>query len=582
MQYLELCELYDSLEKTSKRLEKTYYLADFLKKTPDEDIPVITLLIQGRLFPLWDSRELGVADKLIIKAIAKATGKEVEKINDFWREIGDLGNVAEHLGKKKSQSTLFSKKLDVKKVFTNLQKLAGLVGQGTVDQKVGLIAELLTSAEPLEARYIVRTTLNDLRVGVGDGSIRDAIVWSSFDFKYDKNGITWEDEKTERVEYNRINSIVENAYNLLNDFSEVALIARKGEKKLVNVELKIGNPIKVMLAQKAQNISEAFETVGKPAQFEFKMDGFRMQIHKKDDFIQIFTRNLEDVTDQFPEVVDYIKKVKAKSFILDAEAVGFNPKTKKYLPFQKISQRVKRKYDIEKVADEFPVEVNVFDMLYLEGKNLINEQFEERRRLIEKVVPSIDKKIIPARKIVTDSEEKAKKFYEDSLSSGNEGLMAKKMDAPYKPGSRVGYMLKLKPTMETLDLAIVGAEWGEGKRANWLTSYTLACKQGDEFLEIGKLGTGIKEKEDSEGGTFTHMTEILQPLITEQKGKEIKVKPKVIIEVKYEEIQASPTYSSGFALRFPRMVRVRDDKGLDDISTLKDIKKAYELQRGRS
>ena len=470
----------------------------------------------------------------------------------------------------------------MKKVFTNLQKLASLEGQGTVDQKVGLIAELLTSAEPLEARYIVRTTLNDLRVGVGDGSIRDAIVWSAFDFKYDKNGIAWEDEKTERVEYNRINLIVENAYNLLNDFSEVAILSRKGEKKLVNVELKIGKPIKVMLAQKAPDIKEAFETVGKPAQFEFKMDGFRIQIHKKDDFVQIFTRNLEDVTLQFPEVSEYVKKVKAKSFILDAEAVGFDPKTKKYLPFQKISQRVKRKYDIEKVALEFPVEVNVFDIIFLEGKNLINEPFEERRKLLEKIVPVLDKKIVPARKFVTDSEETAKKFYEDSLSSGNEGLMAKKMDAPYKPGSRVGYMLKLKPTMETLDLVIVAAEWGEGKRSSWLTSYTLACKSVDELLEIGKLGTGIKEKEDSEGVTFTYMTEILQPLIIEQKGKEIKVKPKIIIEVKYEEIQASPTYSSGFALRFPRMVRVRDDKGIDDVSSLKDIKKSYEKQRGRS
>ena len=224
----------------------------------------------------------------------------------------------------------------------------------------------------------------------------------------------------------------------------------------------------------------------------------------------------------------------------------------------------------------------MFDIIFLEGKNLINEPFEERRKLLEKIVPVLDKKIVPARKFVTDSEETAKKFYEDSLSSGNEGLMAKKMDAPYKPGSRVGYMLKLKPTMETLDLVIVAAEWGEGKRSSWLTSYTLACKSVDELLEIGKLGTGIKEKEDSEGVTFTYMTEILQPLIIEQKGKEIKVKPKIIIEVKYEEIQASPTYSSGFALRFPRMVRVRDDKGIDDVSSLKDIKKSYEKQRGRS
>ena len=305
----------------------------------------------------------------------------------------------------------------------------------------------------------------------------------------------------------------------------------------------------------------------------------RMQIHKNNDEIKIFTRRLENITNQFPEVVDNVKKyVKASKVILDSEGVGFNKKTGKYLPFQNISQRIKRKYDIEKMAEQFPVEVNVFDILNYKGKSIINEPFEKRKEIIKLVVKNVPKKIKIAKNMVTSDEKEVKKFYKEALDSGNEGLMVKKLDAPYKPGGRVGFMVKLKETKENLDLVIVKAEWGEGKRSKWLSSYTFACRSDGKFLEVGKASTGLKEKRE-EGLSFAEVTDMLKPLIIKEEGKEVVIRPKIVIEIGYEEIQKSPTYNSGYALRFPRIIQLRQDRSTDDCSTLKIVESFYNNQK---
>src|SRR3989344_5580886 len=320
MRYLELAELYQKLEKTSKRLEKTHLISVFLKEIPNEELSRICLLLQGRLFLAASEEKIGVASKLILKAINVATGVEQTKIEKEWKKTGDLGVTIEELCGKKRQQTLASSVLTVKKVFENLQKLAEMEGEGTVDKKVKLIAELLSQATPGEARYIVRTVLEDLRVGVGDGTLRDAIVWAFFnqEVKINYNQEAKSIEPENREQYN-------------------ALLAS---------------------AQKAKDMEEAFEMVGKPAAFEFKYDGFRLLVHKKGDQIWLFTRRLENVSKQFPEVVKYIKEyIKADIVVLDSEAVGYDAKTGRYLPFQNISQRIKRKYNIEQMAHDFPVEL---------------------------------------------------------------------------------------------------------------------------------------------------------------------------------------------------------------------------------
>ncbi len=584
MDYSSLVGVYEQLNKTTKRLEKTHIISEFLKEASIEETDCVMLLLEGRVFPNYDSRQIGVASRLMLKSLGTATGISIGKIENEWKKQGDLGLVAEILVKTKKQATLHESKLAVKKVFDNLRKLAELEGEGTVERKTQLIAELLTSAKPVEAKYIVKTILGEMRIGVGEGVMRDAITWAFFGkkigIKYTKeiNDIEVEDREV----YNKYLDAVQHAYDVTNEFAEVAKVAKlKGLDGLEGIGMKVGIPIKVMLALKVDTIEEAFETVGKPAAVEFKYDGFRIQGHKDEKGnIRLFTRRLENVTNQFPDVAEFIKKnVRGKSFIIDSEAVGYDKKTGKYLPFQSISQRIKRKYDISKTASGFPVELNIFDIIYYEGKSLISEPFEKRRKLLERIIKQESKKIVLAKSKISSDKKEVEKFFKEAVDAGNEGLMFKSLSAPYKPGARVGYMIKFKAIMETLDLVIVGAEWGEGKRSKWLSSYTIAClAESNGFVEVGKVSTGLKEKRE-EGLSFDEMTKLLKPLIISEKGKEVKVKPKIVLEVGYEEIQKSPTYESGFALRFPRVQGLRVDKGPNDASTLDYVKKLYASQK---
>ena len=589
MRYSDLVDVYKKLESTSKRLEKTHIISEIIKASSSSDLPKIVLMLQGKVFPNWDEKKIGVASRLVVKAINVATGINSRNIEKEWKKTGDLGIVAENLTSVKKQRTLLSQELDVAKVFSNLRKLAEMVGTGTVDKKIQLIAELMTSANPSEAKYIVRTILEELRVGVGEGSLRDAIIWANFSeklgIKYnrDENDIELDEEK--RKEYNNYVEIIQRAYDLTNDFSSVAEITKeKGLDGLKKVDLIVGIPIKVMLAIKVDNIEEGFERVGTPAQIEYKYDGFRMQVHKKENKIWIFTRRLEHVTEQFPDVVKVIKEhVKGDSFIIDCEAVGYDSKSKRYLPFQNISQRIKRKYYIDDIAKKFPVELDVFDVIYYNGESMINNPFEKRRALLEKIIKPKELKIVLAKGIVSGEKKKCEEFYNESVKAGNEGVMMKKLDAPYKPGSRVGYMVKLKTEKESLDVVVTEAEWGEGKRTNWLSSFTIACiDENNNFIEIGKVSTGLKEKEEDSEGSFKQITEILKPLIIAEKGRKVKVKPEIVIEVSYEEVQKSPTYESGFALRFPRFKRLRYiERRPEEIVTLKEIEDLYFEQKKR-
>ncbi|MEA3248179.1 MAG: ATP-dependent DNA ligase [Nanoarchaeota archaeon] len=558
MDYLKLCNVYHALESTTKGLEKTEILAKFLSEIRDN--PKLIYLLQGNVFADYDHRELGISHQLVIKTIGKVGGIPEAEVVDAFKELGDLGKVAESLlGNKKKQTALFSNKLSVEKVMTNLQRLPSLEGKGTVEIKIGLIVELLHSATPIEAKYIIRTVLSDLKIGAGSGILRDAIV--RYCFKPKDIG----DKKVYGV-------AVQEAYDKSTDFAEVFTKACSNE--LEKIKLKPGKPVKVMLFPKAKDIEDAFRIVGKPAAFEYKYDGFRVMINKEENGqIKIFTRRLEEVTKQFPDIVEYVlSHVKGKSFILDAEAVGFNAKTKKYTDFQAISQRIRRKYDIHEIRKRLPIELAVFDIIYYDGNNLIEMPFDKRRKLIEKIVREEEFKIVLAKQIISDDTKVVEDFYGNALSENQEGLMGKNLSAPYKPGARVGYAVKLKPEDKDFDLVITGAEWGTGKRAGWLTSFDVACKDNDKLLQIGKVSTGLKEKPD-EGLSFGEMTETLKKLIIEEHGRKIVVKPDVVVAVQYQNIQKSHSYSSGYALRFPRIIRLRTDRSMEDIASVEEIAK---------
>jgi len=556
MEYLKLVKVYKKLEATTKRLEKTEIIANVLKEASAKEIANLVYLIEGRVFPEWDERKIGFSDKLMIKAIARASGENVKNVGILFNRKGDLGLVAEELLKKKKQATLVKKRFMTDNIIENIRKLAGLTGGGTVEKKIGIVTELLTHTSPEGANYIIKFTLEQLRIGIAEGIVRDAIARA----------------------FNKDVDDVERAFNLTVDYGKVAEAVKSGKLKVF--DLTPGRPMKLMLAILVESIAEGFEALGKPMQLEFKLDGFRLQIHKKSNEIKLFTRRMEDVTKQFPDAVEYVKNnVKGESFILDCEAVGVDKNTGKYRPFQEISQRIRRKYDIEEIIKKLPVELNIFDIIYYNGKSLINEQLQERRNLLEKVIKENKKEIILTKKIITSDEKEAKDFFKKALASGVEGVMLKNLKSMYKPGRYVGGWCKLKSVLEPLDLVIVKAEYGEGKRAKMLSSYTVACQNDEKLLEIGKVSTGVKEK--AVGVTYDKMTKLLKPLITKEEGKGVVVRPKVVIEVGYEEIQKSPSYSSGYALRFPRVLLLREEKPIDEISDIKTVEKIYKSQRGK-
>src|SRR3990167_2834650 len=508
MKYQKLVDFYMQVSSTTKRLEKIKILSEFLKKIPVEETYV----------------------------------------NKEWKEIGDLGLVSKKLKEKKSQATLSRRDLTTEKVLDNLRKLPVLEGKGTVGKKISLIVELLVSASASESLYLVRTLIGDLRIGLKESTIKEAFAVAFFS----------QDKKKEASQK------IQGAIDKSNDIALVFQAIRTGKlKNLEDILLEIGKPIKAMLAQKVETIKDGFKALGIPCAIEYKYDGFRLIIHKKPSGeVILFTRRLENVTKQFPEVVDYIKKyVRGNSFILDSEAVGFDKKTREYRPFQSISQRIRRKYNIEKLREELPVEINVFDVLYYNGKSLLDEPFEKRSTLIRKIVQNERYKIICSKQIITSSEKVAGNFYKRALKDNQEGIMMKNLKAKYQPGRRVGHMLKIKPEEGDFDLVITGAEYGTGKRSGWMSSFILSCHDEDtgKYLEVGKVSTGLKEKYDNKqsddkikeermiqeetiGTSFFELTEKLAPLIKKESGKYVELKPRVIVSVTYQEIQRSPNY----------------------------------------
>ena len=635
MDFETLCNYFEKLSNTSKRLEKIEIISQILLATPNDLIERIVILLQGKVLPIWDNRKLGISSRQIINIIKTMCSKSVLDIENEWKKTGDLGLVAMNLLKSKNQQTLFSIKHNLKEIFDTIVKLTETVGENSTKRKQAMIANIYSNINSIEAKYLTRILLENMQMGVGPGTIKDSIIWAflpkiylinynlnkdfvkenkknkdkikeklvesglniididNFD-QFEKNYINADnqnlfyskDEKLLREIYNFYSNKIENAYQLTNQYSIIInTIKEKGFFKITKLNSKVMNPIKAMLFLKAKNIEHAFENVGKPAAFEFKYDGFRVQLHKKQNEIKLYTRQFEDVTNAFPDVIKDAKEhIKANEIICDCEIVGIdinNPE--KILPFQKISKRIKRKHNIDQIIKEVPVRLFVFDIMLIDQNSLLNISFENRRKILEENIIDSNK-IQKSKMLISENINEVEQFYKKALDLGNEGIMAKKLNGIYKPGNRVGFGMKIKPTMEPLDFVITGATWGEGKRANWMTSFTLSCKddESDELLEMGKVGTGFKEitseEENDTDISFEQMTELLKPHIKKENGKEIEIIPTIVIEVNYEEIQKSENYNSGYALRFPRLSRLKSDRDPYDISPLSFITDLYDQQ----
>ena len=560
MRFGELAEVYAALEATSKRLEKRDIVAELLRRTPSELLDRIPLLVMGRVFPTYSDENLEYGEKLFLKAASSVSGFTVESLERRIRDLGDIGLAVEACIQEKPQTSLLTfagggdkRTLTVTEVHDALRRLAQKSGTDSQSHKAKVIIDLLSNATALEARYLSRLVLEQMRVGVGEGVMRDSIA------------IAYEIEP----------KVIERAHALVNDYGNVAVAAREGGQEALDaMGLAPGTPFKCMLAQKVPTVEEGLMGAGGTAAFEYKYDGIRLQVHREGDTITLFTRRLENVTRQFPEIVEAVRDtVRAERYIIEGELVAVD-ETGMPLPFQELSRRVRRKYDIERMARAIPVILNIFDVLIVGERTLVELPFRERRQVLESIVEESGR-VLLSHTLVTNDVEEAREFYEEALSQGHEGAMIKNLDAPYQAGSRVGYMYKLKPTLETLDVVVVGAEWGEGRRASWFGSFLLAVRDNDGFALVGRMGTGLTDEQ------FVHITEVLRPLMEQESGREVTFTPRIVVEVAYEELQQSPTYNSGYALRFPRLVRFRDDLGPEDADDVDRLRRIYTIQKAR-
>jgi len=550
--FLSFAELCQRVEGVSGSLEKIDLAAAFLKNLNDDELAVASGFIMGDLFSPSLDLVMGVGPSILYEAMARACGCSTERISDMLRATGDPGLVASAAVDKKKPigfaAFIKDEPLSIKEVYRRLVAVARASGKGSQDAKVKNLQYLFSQATPLEAQYIARLAIEDMRIGIGEGGVRDSIAQA---FSQDA-------------------SEVERAYNLTNDIGLVAVNARKGT--LADLNVLINHPIKMMLAQVGEGISASMQELGSAA-IEWKYDGARVQIHKDGKRVRIFSRRLEDVTRSLPEIVRLAQEVRADKAILDGEVVAIG-KDSRPLAFQEILKRFRRKYNVEKQAKETPLHLFLFDLIYLDGQSTVDLPLTRRRELLEGIAdPSI-----LADQVISDSVQKAEEIYHQALEKGHEGLILKNSMSVYAPGKRGKNWLKIKPVMETLDLAVIGAKWGEGRRASFLGSYRLACldEATSKLLDIGWVATGLTDE------ALAELTELFRELILVQNGMEVELKPAVIFEVAYEEIQKSQSYSSGYALRFPRLVRVRDDKSLEEADSLERVESLYRVQRGRN
>jgi DNA ligase-1 len=548
MEFSEFSKHAQNIESVSKNTEKKKHLVKLLKGASEETLRHVPIYIQGKLFPSWDDSTTDVGPKTLYTAISRASSVSVEEVEELVAEYGGVGSACEYIdfdgsgdGQQKLGSDGISDDaLSVVDVSEAIHELSNTSGSGSKERKVKTLEGVLLDCDSsTEAKYFCRLVLEELRIGVGGSFVRDAIAEA---FMID----------SELVEYGLM---------VTNDPGLVAsTAAESGESGLETLQMEVGRPVSAMLARKStaeESLSKAGRDDGTVV-VEEKYDGARLFIHKQGDDVSLFTRELVDITDSLPDVVDIVHRVvDSDSVILDSEVVAYESEdSDEPLPFKQVMSRLRRKHNIEEASDAVSLDIHCFDILYNDGRELIDMPLSERRKILESVTTAV------AKQWTVDTSEEILQIEQQALENGNEGVMVKNPDSPYQPDNRGWNWIKIKPEGETLDCVVVGGEWGEGRRSDWVGSYMLAVKDDGEFKEVGKVATGITEDQ------LEKLTEVFTPLIKSERGKQIEFKPEVVFEVQFEEIQESPKYGSGYGLRFPRLISVREDKSKDDIDTL--------------
>jgi DNA ligase-1 len=579
LDYSVVAEHYSQLEKISGRNEMTQVFARLLKLTPRTELAMLVYMTQGKLRPDYEGVELGLAEKLALRALAASAGRRPDQVYPVYVRLGDIGTAAEELLRTKGQGTLYSEGLTLKRAYDTLLKIARQSGSGSVEAKLRELSSLLNDASPAEAKFIMRTVTGELRLGVADYTVLDAAAVAYLEGKESR-------------------PLVERAYNSHPDLGFVVeTAATKGAKGLAQVSVQVGIPIRPMLAERLSSAALIVKKMGgKVVAAEYKLDGERLQIHKDGNDVRLFSRRLEVITSHYPDAADLVRKnVSARRSILEAEVVAINEDSGEYLPFQELMHR-RRKHGVEQAVADYPVALNFFDVLFAGTTDLTSKPYTFRRAKLESMVKATTRtRPVPA--LSTSDPDKIEKFMEEAIENGCEGLVVKDPDSTYRAGAREFSWIKLKreyksELTDTIDLAVIGAFHGKGRRAGTYGTYLLAAydEKGAKFTAIAKLGTGFSDED------LERFPKMLKPYESRAKPPDVEsglvpdvwFRPHVVLETIASELTLSPIHTAamgrirpgaGISLRFPKFTgKVRDDKRAEDSTSVEEIVSMYNRQ----
>jgi DNA ligase 1 len=589
MNFDELTKYFERLEAIRGRLKMYNLLGELFSQAGEGEVAEIAYLLEARLGPPFAAVNIGMGERMVAAAVAAATKESERKVSKLYKDLGDLGLVAQRLAPKNRRG-----KLTVSEVYSSLLEIARTSGRGSAEKKVKRLADLIGSASPLSALYIARFVVGRMRLGVGAPTVIEAVARLQTGAR-------------------EARAVIERAYNLCSDLGlTIKTLRERGLGGLKKFKAHVGAPVRMMLAERLPNAETIVKRLGRCA-VEAKLDGFRCQVHLSGRKVEIFSRNLERTTDMFPDIASAVAaSVRARSAIIEGEAVAVDEATGEFHPFQVTAQR-KRKYKIEEMAREFPLVFVAFDLLYADGKDYINQEYRTRRAALEKLVKQRgrsapaksakaakpDGRVRVVERVVTEDASELQEFFDEQIERGLEGVVAKRLDSRYEAGARNFNWIKLKRAYrgelsDTIDVAVVGYLRGRGMRARLGIGALLAAvynKKTDSFETVGKVGSGLSEK------NWVRLRELLDEAAAPDKPARVDsrlvpdtwVEPQYVMTVLADEITRSPVHTcardetgAGLALRFPRVVGfIREDKSPEDATTVDEIKKMYAMQKKR-
>ena len=579
MKFSVLSDSLEKMELTTKRLELTDILVELIKKTPTNRISKVIYLIQGKIRPNFEGVELGIAEKLVIRAISKSSGTTIKKIEADYNDDGDLGKTGANILKQKTQTTFSAETITLDRVYNTLLKISNLEGKGSQDMKMKYISSLLNDATPIESKFVLKILLGTLRLGIAENTVMDALA------------IAFTGKKENR-------EIVENAYNVSSDLGKVSeVLATEGLDGILKFNTSLFSPIRPMLADRVKSEQDAIKKIENEFAAEYKLDGERAQIHKKNNEIILFSRSLENITKYYPDIVEKISNsINANEGIFEAEIVAVNESTGNFLPFQELMHR-RRKHKLEQAILDYPITVNFFDLLYYNGNDFLEKPYSERRKNLESIIKENNfARLIPMS--IVKKEEDISEILENSINSGCEGLMLKVLNSPYRAGTRGNNWLKLKREYQnelgdSLDLVVVGAFFGRGRRTGKYGTLLLSTynSESDTFPTICKVGTGFTDENLDQLFQILSNKVILKknPRVESSIEADIWFEPELVLEIVASEITLSPIHKTGldmirkdtgFALRFPKFTgKIRTEKSVEDASVDEEVIALYKNQK---